>query len=168
MTLSSREFFRPEDLAGMPDDNQRYEVIDGGLVVTPMAGGDHQWLVGELFAQLRDACPGSMAVLPGAELHLGNDAVIPDVVVVARREGYPVAFPAEDVALVLEVTSPHQEGRDLVTKRHVYERAGIGAYVIADQEELTVLELADGRYAQRDKGSVVLLHRPFPTTLRIP
>lgn len=166
MTVASRDFFRPEDLADLPDDNQRYEVIDGGLVVTPMAGGPHQRLVGELFAQLHDASPPALLVLPGAELHLGDDAVIPDIVVVTTRPELPAAFAAADVALVLEVTSPHQEGRDLVWKRNVYERAGIDTYVIADNQQLTVLELDEnGRYVERCSGTTVELRQPFVATL---
>jgi len=41
-----------DDLVRTPDDGQRYEVIDGSLVVTPMAGGEHQPLVGLLFEQI--------------------------------------------------------------------------------------------------------------------
>src|SRR5450759_2410382 len=71
-----------DDLVRTPDDGQRYEVIDGSLVVTPMAGGEHQPLVRLLFEQIFKASSPDLVVLPGAQLHLGTDAPIHDLVVV--------------------------------------------------------------------------------------
>jgi Uma2 family endonuclease len=101
-----------DDLVHTPDDGQRYEVIDGSLVVTPMAGAEHQPLVGLLFEQIFRASSPDLVVLPGAQLHLGTDAPIPDLVVVRDQASLPAAFTAADVVLVVEVVGPGQRERD--------------------------------------------------------
>ncbi len=47
--------FTVDDLEGMPDDGNRYELIDGTLIVSPAPGRRHQTVVGELFVALRAA-----------------------------------------------------------------------------------------------------------------
>ncbi|HMA23455.1 MAG TPA: hypothetical protein VKP00_05665 [Gemmatimonadaceae bacterium] len=39
-------------LDALPDDGQRYEIIDGALFVTPASSDVHQYVVGELYARL--------------------------------------------------------------------------------------------------------------------
>jgi len=43
-----------EDLHDMPDDGQRYEVIDGELFVTPSPSADHQHALSLLFRLIAD------------------------------------------------------------------------------------------------------------------
>jgi Uma2 family endonuclease len=56
---------------------------------------------------------------------------------------------------------------DLLLKRGVYEQAGVQSYWILDpeQETLTVLELVDGVYVERD---VVAGEKIFEATLPFP
>jgi Uma2 family endonuclease len=144
---SARGYYLVADLASLPADGQRYEVIDGSLTVTPMAGGNHQRMVGELFRQLAAACPAGFLVLPGAQIDAGTEGPIPDIVVVPDAADLPTAFPPSAVALVVEVTSPRQESRDWVTKRAQYARLGVPLYVIADNRHgISVLTLRDGQY----------------------
>ncbi len=57
-----REFTR-RDLDAMPDDGNRYELIDGLLIVTPAPGFRHQVAVLELAIRLRAARPEGLQVL---------------------------------------------------------------------------------------------------------
>ena len=41
------------DLAGFPDNSNRYEIIDGELFVTRAPHWKHQDIAGEIYAQLR-------------------------------------------------------------------------------------------------------------------
>jgi Uma2 family endonuclease len=43
-----------DDLRDMPDDGQRYEIIDGELIVTPAPTMGHQRVVGRLYHLLDD------------------------------------------------------------------------------------------------------------------
>ena len=45
-------------LDALPDDGQRYEIIDGELFVTPGPGEPHQDIMGELNARLREYLRG--------------------------------------------------------------------------------------------------------------
>ena len=48
-----------EMLDALPDDGQRYEIIDGVLFVTPGPGEGHQDIVGELYGLLREYLSGT-------------------------------------------------------------------------------------------------------------
>lgn len=52
-----------DDLDTMSDDGQRYELLDGVLLVGPAPGRRHQRVCGQLFIKLEQACPGGMEVL---------------------------------------------------------------------------------------------------------
>jgi putative restriction endonuclease len=51
------------DLEAMPDDGNRYELIDGTLIVRPAPGLRHQKIVVRLACRLEPACPDDMHVL---------------------------------------------------------------------------------------------------------
>jgi Uma2 family endonuclease len=44
-----------DDLDATPDDGNRYEVLDGAIVMTPPPSTGHQGVAGELFVLLRQA-----------------------------------------------------------------------------------------------------------------
>lgn len=44
-----------DDLGLTPDDGNRYEILDGAIVMTPPPGTGHQHVVGELFVILHPA-----------------------------------------------------------------------------------------------------------------
>ncbi|WP_432519366.1 Uma2 family endonuclease [Kineococcus sp. SYSU DK006] len=60
----------PLHLEDLPHDDggPRIELVDGGLIVTPMAGPAHQYVVGELQARLLASAPAGWVVLPGTDV----------------------------------------------------------------------------------------------------
>ncbi len=89
-----------------------------------------------------------------------------------------MVFRSEDVepnavrrplVLAVEVLSPSNRAADLVTKRRLYEKAGVESYWIFEPVEavLTVLELVNGRYVERTfkDDDVFEAERPFPVRI---
>ncbi|MGL5928265.1 MAG: Uma2 family endonuclease [Dermatophilaceae bacterium] len=139
-----------EERDALPDDGSRHELIDGALVVTPAPRVRHQWVLGELVATLRAACPGQLKVLSAPlDVVLATDTVMQPDVLVAPRTALTGRDLDEAPLLAVEVLSPSTQTIDRTLKLARYERAGTPAYWIVDPVEprLTAHELRDGRYA---------------------
>ena len=111
-----------DDLAHMPDDGHRYELIDGVLLVTPAPNVAHQRCVVSIVALLHAARPEEHAVLVGPfDVRLSQFTVVqPDVLVArksdltdARLEGAPV------LAVEIQVAEhpPHRPGHQAADLR---------------------------------------------------
>src|SRR5258708_4677710 len=109
------------DLLRRPDDGNRYEVLDGKLLVTPQASYPHQAIAAELIARLRPYGVRHQigaVVGPGAVI-MGPNELQPDVQVIPgnpanlspKWERHPKPI------LVVEILSATTKRRDLVDKR---------------------------------------------------
>ena len=135
--LSPRVWTREEVLA-LPDDGNRYELVDGELLVSPTPRPLHQIAVQELNAILRpyvsQHAVGMLMALP-ADLDLSSDQVVqPDLWVAAVPAGRQIRT-WEEVGipvLVVEVLSPSTARFDRVTKRTRYQRSGVPVYWVVD------------------------------------
>ena len=165
--------FTVRDLEAMPDDGHRYELIDGVLIVTPAPGWHHQEGLGELFVQLRAACPRGLRVLaaPFAVQPDEHNEVQPDILVTRFDDLTPRNLPVAPL-LAVEFLSPSTRLHDRNTKKAAYERMGAASYWLVNPElpgRLTVFELdVDGRY--REVADVVgdepfTAEWPFPVTI---
>lgn len=120
--------FTAFDLLEMPDDGQRYEVLDGALIMSPAPTPRHQQVADRLRDVLRAAAPPGLEVLGATGLRLRDDdtGFIPDVVV---TDVDPVTagplLEAWEVLAVVEVVSPSSRRHDRVTKPEVYAEAGV-------------------------------------------
>ncbi|MGH3588481.1 MAG: Uma2 family endonuclease [Pseudonocardia sp.] len=165
--------FTVADLEAMPDDGNRYELIDGMLLVSPAPGWGHQEMSGTLYVELRAACPHEMRVLqaPFAVQTAYDSEVRPDVVVARYSDLTPKNLPVAPV-LAVEVLSHSTALQDRHTKKAHYERIGVTSYWVLDPAEpgaLTAFEL-DGAGAYREVGHVVgdeefRAQRPFAVTV---
>ncbi|MGO9293287.1 MAG: Uma2 family endonuclease [Streptosporangiaceae bacterium] len=163
------------DMAGMPDDEFRYELDDGMLVVSPAPSTLHQLAVTRLTLVLSAQCPPDLVVLAGPGVNLSAvQHRVPDVEVVPAGsvESRQSLFLETPPLLAVEVASPRTRLYDRNRKKDVYEQFGIPAYWIIepdrDQPELTVFELAVGRYklTARVTGDDQFRARaPFPVTV---
>jgi Uma2 family endonuclease len=144
--------FTVEDLAGMPDDGRRYELLDGVLVVSPAPGTKHQKAVARLIAILDAVCPADMHVLPSpfAVRTSPENELQPDLLV-ARDEDLAEKLLPVAPMLAVEVLSPSTALNDLNNKKAAYQRMGVPSYWVIDPREprLTVFELTEaGQYEQ--------------------
>ena len=130
------------DLEGLPDDGNRYEIIDGELHVTSAPHVWHQIVVGRVGTALEvwSNQTGAGFTIPGPGMVISRtDAVIPDVVWVSR-DHFPNLLGADGKLhgapdLVVEVLSPGtaNEERDRVTKRDHYGDWGVQEYWTVDR-----------------------------------
>ena len=135
------------DLDACPDDNNRYELIEGELFVSRAPGISHQRVLHNLQLELgRYLNEHSIGILvPGTGLILSDyDAVIPDLAFV-RNERWDEVVTGEKftraVDLVIEIISSGKENRerDLKFKRQLYAKYGVEEYWIVDRENRCVL-----------------------------
>lgn len=139
------------DLALMPDDGSRYELLEGGLVVSRAQSLSHQRISGNIFAlvhtYLQDNPIGEIFATPGIVFD-EFDSVIPDLVVVSHERRDAIVADDRFIAapeLVIEIVSPGEGNarRDRVTKCQIYSRFGVSEYWVVDpaQQSVEVYEL---------------------------
>jgi Uma2 family endonuclease len=170
-TLPRGRAFTGRDLEAMPDDGNRYELIDGALVVTPSPSRRHQGVSARLQAALTGACPHDLRVLSAPlDFVIADDTTLqPDLVVVDQAVVRDERVPLRP-HLVVEILSPSTRLFDLHVKRERYASAGVPSYWIvnpgvADAEpSIVVCDLEGGAYVDTTVAvgtEVVTVTAPF-------
>ena len=146
MALVTVPRYTVDDLDRFPDDGNRYELLDGVLLVTPAPRAVHQVVVSRIQARLTIAVgerayvvgPGAISVPPGTQLQ-------PDILV------YPSRFPpdigwakVDEHWLAVEVLSRSSRMYDREFKRDAYFALGVREVWLVDVHDLTV-EVCHGR-----------------------
>jgi len=122
----------------LPDDGQRYELVDGALLVSPAPSWRHQDAVGALYRHLHAwAQPRGLGVVRFAPADLafeGPHLLQPDVFVAPLVSGRrPRGWSDVKVPLlVIEVLSRSTARYDRLVKRAFYQRQGVPEYWIVD------------------------------------
>ena len=126
-----------EDLEHLPDDGQRYEVLDGELLVTPAPTLDHQDAIARLHLLLapylaEQRC-GHAVLAPADVVFSPRRGVQPDLFVIPLADGRrPKRVDPRRVLLAVEVLSPSTARVDRVMKRRVYREEGVREYWTVD------------------------------------
>jgi Uma2 family endonuclease len=149
------------------DDDQRYEIIDGKLIMVPAPDMWHQDGLGNLYLILRQYLAGKnvgRAFFAPVDVVLDSENVVqPDLIFVSTANRAIIQrraiFGAPD--LLVEMLSPSSIRRDLHDKKALYARCGVKEYWIGDQGKKTmeILTLRGGRYqrfcAAKETGKLV-------------
>ena len=153
MPITTPHYWTVDDVWALPDDpRNRYEAVDGELLVTPAPRQFHQIAVGELYVLLRDYARATGAwhalMAPSDVVIFDKNLVQPDLFLtrkrtVVEREMSPKALPLPVLVLVVEVLSPSTARNDRVIKRGLYQRAAID-YWIVDVDARVVEQWAVG------------------------
>jgi len=129
----------------LPDDSNRYEVVDGELFVTPAPSWPHQRVVGGLFRHLANYLHGQSwgeVLISPADISFHEDMLVqPDLFVVpigsdGRRPGQWADVGA--LLLAIEVLSPSTARADRQVKRRLYQREAVGEYWVVDPDARVV------------------------------
>ena len=156
------------ELAAMPDDGRRHELVDGTLLVTPSPGSRHQAVVANLLVILHAACPPDLRVRTAPfDVTLADDSVVQPDLLVARAADIDADGLSVPPLLAVEVLSPSTRLVDLHLKRARYAQAGVASYWVVDPDDpsLVAWELHGPAYddAGRAVGDEVFVaDRPFP------
>lgn len=149
-----------EDLFLLPEDGNRYELLDGQLLVTPSPAWVHQWAVVELLTRIlpyvRRHRLGRACVAP-ADLDFKSGQLLqPDLFVVALFEGrQPLHWSEAGIPLLIaEVVSPSSALSDRNRKRRKYQAAGVGEYWIVDPDARLI-----ERWTPEDQRPEILTER---------
>lgn len=127
-----------EDLDKLPDDGNRYEIIDGALYVTPAPSLTHQrairLILSSLSAYVEAHGIGEVFYAP-ADLEVARDTMVePDGMVLPSVRGpLPRRWSISNgVLLAVEILSPTTARTDRQAKRRLYQRERIAEYWIVD------------------------------------
>ncbi len=113
------------DMENMPDDEFRYELDDGMLIVSPAPSTLHQLAVARLTVLLSAACPDGLVVLPGVGVNISKlQHRVPDVAAV-RAGALESFFQETPPELAVEVASPRTRLYDRNRKKDIYQGFGI-------------------------------------------
>jgi Uma2 family endonuclease len=141
-----------DDLQRLPDDGNRYEIIDGELFVSPSPNTAHQGALKHLFVLLYHALEETgLAKVYTAPLDviLSRTRVVePDILVVRTERASVIRERGIEgsVDLAVEVLSPSSIRTDRVIKRELYAAVGVPEYWIVDPlvKTIDVHALVDG------------------------
>ncbi len=145
--MASTLHWTSADIAALPDDGKRYEIIDGELFVSKQPHFYHQQLcteVARLLANWSDESGLGRAIFAPGLIFADDDDVAPDVVWISNER--LAAALGEDgklhsaPELVVEVLSPGATNRrrDREAKLSLYSRRGVLEYWIADWPTRTI------------------------------
>jgi Uma2 family endonuclease len=140
--MSPARTITDDELLQLPKDGNKYEVVDGELIVSPGAGYRHEDIVAELVTRLRSfaTANGLGKVLPSNLLYVlpsGNRRG-PDVsfITVERATALTpeTVFPRFAPDLAVEVLSPSDSPRRVQDKVGEYLEAGVRLVWVIDPE----------------------------------
>lgn len=154
-------------LADLPRDGNRYEVIDGNLIVTPPPPPWHQAVGSVILGQLIVQCPPEWLAAYESYLDYGGDGRVPDLVIVRRaslRRHGQLAYVPADIGLAVEIVSPSSRRTDRLAKPAEYADVGIPLFWRVELEPDLVIHpyrLDDGSWVA-DPAVITRGRAPVP------
>ena len=146
MTANVKPLMTIADLEAMPDDGNRYEIIEGELFVSCAPGLTHQIVSDNIVHLIRsylDEHPIGIVVSTPGLILTNYSGVIPDVVFFTK-ENYERIVSSERLVsapdLIVEILSAGAENlrRDRVAKRQLYAKHGVSEYWMVDRDTRTI------------------------------
>src|SRR4051812_48425103 len=140
--MTVEEFY---DFTDRRPDEEKWELIDGELILNASPSEFHQWIIRNLvvaFALQERELAASWAVIPGIGVRVSNTSrPEPDVMIVPKKPRLSAAQRDTREAIVLfEIMSPSTSSRDLKWKRAAYTSTpALSHYVVIAQDAVNVV-----------------------------
>ena len=140
-----------QDYANL-DGDERYELLDGELILVASPNRDHQDTVMDLGFQMREFAKendlGKVYIAPFDVLFTDTDVAQPDILFISREREH-ILTPANVQGapdLIVEILSPSSSTRDWRAKRELYATHEVREYWIIDPTNrvVSVMLLQDG------------------------
>ena len=132
-----------DDYCRTPDD-ERYELLNGELMMVPAPNIRHQRILGRLYKEIDQFTDerglGEVLMAPVDVVLSDTDVVQPDVLFVSRAWEHRITEKNVQGApdLVIEILSPSTAENDLGLKYELYDKGGVLEYWIVDPATETV------------------------------
>ena len=146
-----------EDCQKTPDD-ERWELLNGELIMPAAPGVNHRRIVGSLFTQISafvsQSALGEVLLAPCDVVLSEENVVQPDLLFVSSSRGHIITH--ENVCgspdLVVDVLSPASASRDWREKMDAHAEHGMREYWIVDPDagRIWVMTLSDARRFNED------------------
>lgn len=138
----------------LPDDRNRYEIINGELYMTPSPITAHQRILRNLGLELENFISkfnkGEVFFAPLDVILSQHDVVQPDIFFVSRERQKIIGTKnIEGVPdLVIEIISPETKERDLGLKKKLYAKSGVQEYwvVYPEEKKIELYSLSKNQY----------------------
>jgi len=164
-----------EDYLKTPD-NQRYELIEGELLMTPSPVPRHQKISGklgfELMRFITENDLGEVFYAP-CDVYLDDENVVqPDILFISKERLNIIGDKNIQGApeLVVEIISENTAYRDMVQKKRLYARFGVREYwiVIPEDGSIEIYILRDNTYElYKAYGKNDILESPYLKDFKI-
>lgn len=140
-SVNTKIKFSYRDYKSLPEsETERYELVEGELIMVPSLNEYHQRVSGSLeFILWKFVQKGNLGRIYYApfDVHLGDNVVQPDILFVFKERSYVIT--EEEIKgapdLVIEILSPATAERDRTYKKVLYARYGVREYWIVDPEK---------------------------------
>ena len=150
-----------QDYLDMPEDGNRYEILEGELAVTPSPTLHHQFSSGRLHLLINRWVEqaGGLVFYAPVTVYLAEDTILePDLFWIsresfARKSDGKILRGAPD--LVVEILSPGTQSRDRGAKQQLYARHGVKEYWLVDpmKRNVDIFTLQDSALVPHASGS---------------
>ncbi|MHC9542355.1 MAG: Uma2 family endonuclease [Vulcanimicrobiota bacterium] len=135
-----------DDYALLPNDRNRYEILEGDLIVTPSPTTNHQKVSRNLefilFSHIKQSNCGELFDAPMDVILDESTVVQPDKIFILKEHLHILSKRGVDGApdLLVEILSPATAKYDRISKKQLYARYGVRWFWIVDPDERKVEE----------------------------
>ena len=141
-SIPERGVWTVADLERLPDDGNRYEILHGELLVTPLPSAGHQGVAARLFVNLANWCrahTGWRYLSPGGVYISETTWLEPDIAIYPAPEYLNQDWrEMPPPGLVVEVLSKSTAKRDRHRKRPAYLAHGVNEVWIVSEKDGTI------------------------------